>query len=200
MATAQVTRELMPDWLASEMPPGYQTRLQEIQRLSADLKDMERFGQLLWRTGDGLAWSVGDVFAALGFEVERPQTADRPLVVKLPDRRRLLVHISSSAESIQRKSPELTHVFRHVNETADATDRVVLVANTTPSVRPPERPAPVGPEAVELLQRLGANILTGAALFSLWRLSLEDKERARKIAERLHAQDGGLFVVPTLAV
>ncbi len=196
-ASAVLGRDAMPEWLHSEMPPGYQTRLQEIQRLSADLKEMERFGQLLWRAGDGLARSVGDTFTSLGFEVIRPDHDSAPLTVLLPDRRRLLIHVASSTDAVQKRSPELTHVFRHLNETAEASDRVVLLVNPAPTERPSERPAPAGPEALELLQRLRANIITGPSLFSLWQLSLDDKDRARKLVERLYEQDGGLFQTPT---
>jgi len=195
-ASAVLGRDAMPDWLHSEMPPGYQTRLQEIQRLSADLKEMERFGQLLWRAGDGLGRSVADTFTSLGFEVIRPEDSSAPLIVVLPERRRLLIHVATSTDAVQKRSPELTHVFRHLNETAEANDRVVLLVNPAPTLRPSERPAAAGPEALELLQRLRANIITGPSLFALWQLSLDEKDRARKMVERLHEQDGGLFQGP----
>jgi hypothetical protein len=187
-----------PDWLGSEMPPGYQTRLIEIQRLSADLAEMERFGRLLWRAGHDLAQATGDAFVALGFATEETADSGNSLIVRLGDRRRLLLHVSASSEPIQKKSPELTHMFQLLNETAEASDRVVLVTNSSPQARPAERPVPVGPEALDLLQRLGANVLTGHGIFALWRLSLDDKERARRVVERLHEQDGGLFQVPAL--
>lgn len=198
-ASAVLGRDAMPEWLHSEMPPGYQTRLQEIQRLSADLKEMERFGQLLWRAGDGLTRSVGDTFVSLGFEVIRPDDENAPVVVVLPERRRLLIHVASSTDAVQKRSPELTHVFRHLNETAEANDRVVLIVNPAPTLRPGERPAAVGAEALEMLQRLRANVITGPALFSLWQLSLDDRERARKLVDRLHEQDGGLFQAPAVS-
>ena len=197
-ATAVLGRDAMPEWLHSEMPPGYQTRLQEIQRLSADLKEMERFGQLLWRAGDGLARSVADTFVSLGFEVIRPDDDHAPVIVLMPERRRLLIHVAASSDVVQKKSPELTHVFRHLNETAEASDRVVLLLNPSPGLRPAERPPAVGAEALELLQRLRANVLTGPSLFSMWQLSLDDKERARRLVDRLHEQDGGLFLAPAV--
>jgi hypothetical protein len=87
-------------------------------------------------------------------------------------------------------------VFSMLNETAEATDRVVLVANSSPEARPSERVAPVGPEALDLLQRMAVNVLTGPSVFALWLLSLDEKDRARKIVERLHDQDGGVFQLP----
>jgi len=37
--------------------------------------------------------------------------------------------------------------------------------------------------------------VTTATLFRLWRLWYEDQPKARKALERLHAQDGGSFVI-----
>ena len=186
-----------PDWLSSEMPPGYQTRLLEIQRLSEDLKAMERFGRLLWRVGEGLTDSVRDAFIALGLEAERTPGSAAAVTVKLWDRRRLLFHVAATSKPVQKKSPELTQVFLMLNEVAETSDRVVLVTNSTPETQPSERAAYLGPEALDLLERLGANVMTGPSVFALWLLSLDDKDRARNFVERLHDQDGGMFEVPT---
>ena len=194
-ADKRLELDATPDWLSGEMPPGYQTRLLEIQRLSADLREMEQSGRLLWRVGDDLAESIGDAFVALGFEAERTPDSGS-VIVKLSDRRRLLLHVSGSTDPIQKKSPELTHVFQLLNETAEAADRVVLATNTSPDIPPADRAMAVGPEALDLLQRLGVNVLTGPALFGLWRLALEEKDRARKFVDWLHEQDGGMFQVP----
>ena len=185
-----------PDWLAGEMPPGYQTRLLEIERLSEDLKDMERYGGLLWRVGEGLTDAVRDAFIALGFDAERTPGSAAAITVKLWDRRRLLVHVASTDTPVQKKSPELTEVFLMLNEVAEEADRVVLVANSATEVLPSERVSPVGPEALDLLQRMAVNVMTGPSVFALWLLLLDDKDRARKIVERLHDQDGGLFQMP----
>ena len=185
-----------PDWLAGEMPPGYQTRLLEIQRLSEDLKAMERFGGLLWRVGEGLTDAVRDTFVALGFDAERTPDSAAAVTVKLWDRRRLLFHVATTNEPIQKKSAELTEVFLMLNEVAEEADRVVLVTNSTPEARPSERTATIGPEALDLLERMAVNVLTGPSVFALWLLSLDDKDRARKIVERLHDQDGGVFQMP----
>lgn len=184
-----------PEWLAGEMPPGYQTRLLEIRRLSEDLKAMDWFGQLLWRVGDSLTDAVRDAFGALGFEVDRAPAASSSVTVKLPDRRRLLFHVAATSDPVQKKSAELARVFQMVHETAEEGDRVVFVANGSPTTRPTERPEPVEPEALQLLQRLGVNVVTGPALFALWYVSLEDKDRARRLVEHLHEQDGGLFPI-----
>ena len=40
------------------MPPGYQTRLGEIERLSADLDAMDRIGRVLWESGEPLRDAV----------------------------------------------------------------------------------------------------------------------------------------------
>jgi hypothetical protein len=189
-----------PDWLVAEMPPGYHNRLFELRRLSEEVRAMERFGHLLWQVGPDLTEAVLDGFAALGFETGRVTGPTFGYVtVKLDPRRRLLLFISATTDVIQKKGTEVAHVFEMLHEHAEETDRVVLVTNADPVARPSERSATVGPEALNLLQRLGANVLPGPTLFALWMLSFEDRERAHKLVERLHEQDGGVFEVPTIA-
>jgi len=184
-----------PEWMNAEMPPGYETRLWEIQRMSAELHAMDRIGRVLWETGEPLRDAVGAVFGALKCEVDATPGSAAPMVVKLGDSRRLLLVVSGAAGPIQKSDEELAQVFRAV-QLAAGNDRVVYVANNDPATPPADRPDSVLPEALDVLHKIGANVVTTATLFRLWRLSLEDQQKARKILERLHAQDGGLFVVP----
>jgi hypothetical protein len=187
--------ELGPDWLPAEMPPGYNTRLLEIQRLSEELRTMGQFGRLLWTTGDELADAVREAFVALKFDIaSTPAMPASSVTVNLDGRRRLLLHVSRS-EAIEKKSPDLAHVFQMLHEVANDDDRIVLVANTDPATRPADRRDPIDAEAMKLLRRLGANLLLAPTLFAVWTLSLQDRDRARSSIERLHAQDGGLFEI-----
>ena len=185
-----------PEWVVAEMPPGYQTRLIEIQRLSADLRAMDSIGRVLWETGEPLRDAVGAVFGALKCEVDATAGTAGPIAVKLGESRRLLVVVSGAAGPIQKTNEELAQAFQAV-QFAAADDRVVLVANNNPATPPADRPDPVLPDALGVLHRMGVGVVTTATLFRLWRLSLEDQERARKALERLHAQDGGPFVIPS---
>jgi hypothetical protein len=186
--------ELGPDWLPAEMPPGYDTRLLEIQRLSEELRAMGQFGRLLWTVGDELSAAVREAFIALKFEaVSTPGMPSSSVTVNLDGHRRLLLHVSSSMGPIEKKGPDLAHMFQMLHEVADDHDRIVLVANPDPATRPADRRDPIEPDAMKLLQRLGANVLLAPTLFSLWTLSLQDRDRARAWVERLHAQDGGAF-------
>lgn len=186
--------ELGPDWLAAEMPPGYDTRLLEIQRLSEELRAMGQFGRLLWTVGDELSAAVREAFVALKFEaVSTPGTPPSSVTVTLDGHRRLLLYVSSSMGPIQKKGPDLAHMFQMLHEVAGDHDRIVLVANSDPATRPADRRDPIEPDAMKLLHRLGANVLLAPTLFSLWTLSLQDRDRARAWVERLHAQDGGPF-------
>lgn len=187
-----------PDWLAAELPPGYQNRLAEIQRLTEELRAIESFGRLLWHVGSSLTGAAHDAFAALGFESEL--TAGPIALVTLGRGRRLFVQGSTARDVIHRRSPDLADAFRIVHELAGEHDRVVLVANTRPEIRPADRPDPLEPDALTLLRRLGVNLLPGPTLFALWMLSLENRERARALVERLHGQDGGIFLLPAAAV
>ena len=190
-----------PAWVAAEMPPGYQNRLAEIRRLSEELQDMDRYGRLLWAIGPTLRESVRDVFTALKLDVELMEgSADSAIAVKLDIKRRLLLHVSATEGAVDKKSPEIAHVFRMLHEVAGDSDRVVLVVNGDRMNQPTERPEPVTAEALKLLQRMGANCVTAPTLFKLWGLAVQDPERARKFVGRLHEQDGGIFALPTVGL
>ena len=184
-----------PEWMAAEMPPGYQTRLLEIQRLSADLHAMDRIGCILWETGEALRSAVRGVFGALKCETDVKPGGAGPLVVKLGDSRRLLVLVSDDAGPIQKTNEELAWAFQTM-QFASADDRVVLVASNDAAKPPADRSDGVLPDALAVLQRMGVGVVTTATLFNLWRLSLEDQPKARQALDRLHAQDGGVFAVP----
>jgi hypothetical protein len=179
------------------MPHGYQTRRAEIQRLSAELQEMDRFGRILIEVGPRLGDVIRDVFAAMKYDVS-PVSPDDPsnLIVRLDSKRRLLLCAAAADTQIKRKSAEVASVFGLLHEHAEATDRVVLVANVDPMTAPPQRAENVSSEALEFLQRLGVNLVTGPVLFALWTLSLQESSRAQKLVERLHAQDGSIYTLP----
>jgi len=186
--------EFGPEWLAAEMPPGYNTRLNEIQRLSEELRAMGQFGRLLWTAGDELTDAVRETFIALKFDARpTPGLPTSSLIINVDTRRRLLIHVSPAEGLIEKKSPDIAHVFQMLHEVAGDDDRIVLVANSDPATRPADRRDPIDPEAMKLLRRLGANVLLAPTLFALWTQSLQDRDRARASVERLHAQDGGTF-------
>src|SRR5262249_11130231 len=90
-----------PDWLIAEMPQGYQTRLAEIQRLSAELEAMNRIGRLLWETGPPLVEAVLVAFTAFKFEVEPAgHAATFDASVKMDAGRRLLLNVATSEGTI----------------------------------------------------------------------------------------------------
>ena len=185
-----------PEWMNAEMPPGYQTRLGEIERLSADLHAMDRIGRVLWERGEPLRDAVGAVFSALKCGVDATPGSAEPIVVKLDESRRLLLVVSGSASPIKKTDEELAQAFRAV-QFASVNDRVVLVANNDPATPPADRPDPALPDALGVLQRMGVAVVTTATLFRLWRLWYEDQPKARKVLERLLAEDGGLFTIPS---
>jgi len=188
---------MAPDWVAAEMPPGYHTRLGEIERLSADLRAMDPFGRLLWAAGRPLAEAVRDAFLALKFEAEfTPEPEGTGIAVNV-DAGRLLLHVAPSVGVIRKKDASLAHGFQMLHELAEPNDRVVLVANSDPATRPLDRAAGIEPDAVALLRRMGVNFLASPTLFRLWILSLHDAERGRSYVQRLHEQDGGIFHPPT---
>jgi hypothetical protein len=192
----QKTVSKAPEWLLAEMPPGYQTRLWEIERLSVDLHAMDRIGRVLWEAGEPLRDAVDALFNALKCDVDATLGSTGPLVVKLGESRRLLLVVSGSVSSIKKTDEELAQAFRAV-QFASTNDRVVFVANNDPATPPADRPDPVLPDALDVLQRMSVNVVTTSTLFRLWRLWHEDQQKAQKALDRLHTQDGGPFVIPS---
>jgi len=186
-----------PDWLAAEMPPGYRNRLEELQRLSRELDELGRFGRLLFTTGSDLGEIVRETLTSFALDVTDGGARSTPsIVVKLDSSRRLLLHVSAEAQPIQRRGSDLAHVFQMIHEVAGNDDRVVLVANHDLEKRPADRKDGIEPDALALVKRLGANVLSGPTLFALWSHALQNRDVAREGMERLHRQDGGVFVLP----
>lgn len=193
-AIAETLAQTAPPWVTAEMPPGYQNRMAEIERLVADLEAMGRFGRLLWQVGPSLAETACDAFKTLKFDSHvAGQPSDSIVVVALDGTRRLLLLVSPTREPVQKKGAELAQAFQLLHEVAGDADRVVLVLNTEPETRPADRGQAMTPDAATLLRRMGVSYLNGATIFGLWKMSLEDPSRARTHVERLFAQDGGLF-------
>lgn len=193
---AQLAATRAPEWMAAEMPPGYRTRLLEIQRLSADLHAMDAIGQVLWGTGEPLREALARVFGELKCEVDAGAGADagRPITVHLDESRRLLLLVSDAPGPIDKTGEGITRAFQAVQFAQDG-DCVVFVAHTQAAAPPAERADAVLPDALALLERMGVVVVATATIFRLWRLSLEDPLKARKALDRLHEQDGGLFVL-----
>jgi hypothetical protein len=186
-----------PEWVVAEMPAGYQNRLTEIQRLVADLQQMGRYARLLWQIGPELGEAARDAFTALKSDAEAASVGTTTLVtVKIETRGRLLLLPSVATTTIQKKSAEISHVFQLLQEVAEETDRVVLVTNVDAEKPPAERVPALGPDALALVTRMGASHVTGPTLFSLWKLSMEQMDRARAQITRLYAEDAGTFELP----
>ncbi len=180
-----------PDWMPAEMPPGYRTRLLEIERLSADLHAMDAIGRVLWATGEPLKDAVARLFAELKCEVEVPEGTGGPIAVRLGPSRRLLVLVANDPGPIHKTHEAMTRAFQAV-QFAEANDRVVFLAQGDAATPPADRPDPVLPDARALLERMGVEVATTTEIFRLWRLWLEDQQKGRKALERLHAEEGSL--------
>lgn len=185
-----------PDWLTAEMPAGYQNRLAEIERLTADLRAMDRTGRLLWEIGEPLNAAVRDLFAGFEYDVEPISGVAGRMIVQLDTRRRLLLQVSQTDLQVVKKSNEVAQLFQLLHEVAGHEDRVVLVANNERATHPADRSDAISAEALGFLKRMGANVVATPLLFKLWMVSLEDRQQARTYVDRLHAQDGGAFAIP----
>jgi hypothetical protein len=190
-----------PDWIVAEMPAGYQNRLSEIQRLIADMHEMGRFARLMYEKGPALTEAMRDVFAALKLETELLQGPSATGVLAALDRKRRLVLIASDATApIDRRSPDVAAVFHTLQDVTEESDRVALVTNVDAERRPADRSVQVTPDALAFLTRMGASHVTGPTLFNLWKLSLENVDRARAQLERLHAEAPGAFELSASAL
>ena len=184
-----------PEWVVAEMPPGFQNRVAEIQRLMSDLQEMGQFGSLLYQVGPELGEAVRRVFEAMKFDADMlTGPVSSAVAVRLDAHRRLLLIPSAATDAIQKKGPELAQVFQMLHEVAeDDADRVALITNADPGTRPADRAAAITPEALAFLVRMGASHLQASTLFALWKLSLNDAARARAQVERLYGQAAGTF-------
>jgi len=200
VSTLLTTPAVPPAWVVKLMPPGYENRLAEIQRLVAELRAMDRFSSLLLDTGPGLEAAVRDLFAGMKFDLDAvPTAATSQVPVKLDTKRRLLLCVADTGGTLEKKDPALEHAFKLLTQVARPEDRVGLVVQGDTTLPPGERPDPVAPDALALLERLGVNVLTGAVLFALWSLSLHDQVRARAAVDKIHAHNGGLCPAPSPA-
>lgn len=192
----ETSEGLVPGWLVAEMPPGYRNRYEEIQRLSAEIRGMDRVGRLLWDSGASLAEAVHEAFTALKTEPEWSSDGSF-LTVRVDAKRRLIVHVAGSDGPLDKRSDAVTAAFRALQEAAGPEDRAVLVTTGDRQLPPKERADSVTPEALELLKRMGVIVLPSPTLFNLWTLSLTELNEARTYLELLHAQDGGAFKLKT---
>ena len=187
-----------PSWVVAEMPPGYQNRVAEIERIMADLEEMGQFGRLLYEVGPELGEVVRNLFAAMKLDTAGAGTP-QGIAVQLDAKRRILFHSASATGTIQRRDSEVARVFELMHEAAEDADRVVLVTNADPSKPLEERAAALTPDALAFLTRMGAGHVTASTLFALWKQLLGDPARARAQVERLYSSPPGTFELSAAA-
>jgi hypothetical protein len=67
-----------------------------------------------------------------------------------------------------------------LQELAEESDHVVFVTNAEPERKPADRGRSLTAEAEGFLSRMGVTHVSALTLFSLWKLSLQEPERARE--------------------
>jgi hypothetical protein len=187
--------DTQPSWVSTEMPAEYLEIERQIDKLRNDARQFEKFAEILWRVGAPLTAAVRDAFVAMAFQVTTPaSTASYDLMIELEPPRKLLVEVIGGTLPLDKRSPDIARALRAIQEDAGTADRVVFVCNI-PCDKPlaARQEPPVTPEALRLIQGLGANVITTGTLFGLWRLSLQDLAGARKSIHLLHGLDGGIF-------
>ena len=184
-----------PDWVTHEMPPRYVEIAGRLAVLKQEAREFERIGEVLWQSGAPLTQATRELFTALQFDAELtvPGT-NYDLLVKLDGGRRLLIEVIGSLGAVTKKSPQIAQALRAIQEDATDQDRVVIIANSfcdkSPAAR---REDPVAADALRLIQGLGANFVTTATLFGIWRYSLQNLADAQGSILNLYALDGGVF-------
>ena len=189
------SRNEQPDWIAAELPPEYADIARKIEDLRQEARKYERLADVLWCVGEPLKAAVRAVFEALDCTTVTPAAGSNfDLAVDIAPEQRLLIEVMGGTAPFDKRAPEVGRAFRAIQEDAGPADRVVLVANI-PCDKPVQmrHDTQATPDAVRLVQGLGANIIATPTLFGLWRFSLKDKSGARESLRRLHALDGGFF-------
>jgi hypothetical protein len=182
-----------PPWVTPELPPQYAELANKIAAIQAEARKYEDIAGVVWQTDRPLIASVRNLFAAMQFETEAREGASYDVSVQIESGRRLLIVVVASKEGIPRKSPQIGQLVRTLQEDAGPQDRVVLAANAFCETPVSSRPDPVAPDALRIIQGLGANFVATPTLLGLWKYSLTDLASAKKSVLRLHAQDGGIF-------
>jgi hypothetical protein len=191
---AETRREPLA-WVTAELPPAYAEIASKIAALREDAQKYEEIAGVLWQVGRPLAVGVRDLFTALRYEATLTEHESGYNVrVHLGGERRLVVEIAGSTESIDRKAPAITELLRILQNEVSDQDRLVLAANSWCELPLDARKNDlVAPEAVKLLQRVGANIVATSTLFGIWKYSLTNLDAARQSVMKLYSHDGGFF-------
>ena len=184
-----------PAWVAEELPPEYAEIARKIANLRKEARKYEKFTEVLWRTGTPLRVAVREIFSALDLRAElADEGKNYDLAVELEPQGRLIVGVLGDSSPLEKKSPDIVRALRAIQEDSGPGDRVVLVANVDSDKPVVKRQQPLAsPEALRLIQGLGANLVATSTLFGLWRQSLRDPAAARNSARLLHELDGGIF-------
>ena len=169
----------LPAWVTAELPPQYAELANKIAAIHAEARKYEDIAGVVWQTGRPLIAAVGNLFAAMRCD---PEVTDGGSY-----------DVTGGREAIQRKSPQIAQIVRALQEDAGTQDRVVLAGNVFCETPVPSRQDPVAPDALRIIQGLGANFVATSTLLGLWKYSLTDMVSAKKSVMRLHAQDGGIF-------
>lgn len=184
-----------PDWVIPELPQAYGEIATKMAALRDEAQKYEKMAAVLWQTGRPLADGVAAIFSHLQYEVAPSDDASSyRMRVNLGGDRFLIVQVAGASEAIDRKSPAITELLRVLQEEASEKDRLVLALNSWRDLPVDARKKEhITPEALKLIQRVGANVVTTATLFGIWKYSLTNVEAARKSVMNLYSLDGGFF-------
>lgn len=179
----------------AELPPAYAEIAGKIAALRQEAQKYENVAGVLWQMGRPLAVGVRDIFAALQYDATLTEQDSRYNVrVDLGGGRHLVAEVVGSTDAIDRKSPAITELLRTLQNEVRDQDRLVLAANAWCELPLDARKQePVTPDAVKLLQRVGANIVATSTLFGIWKYSLTNMDAARQSVMKLYSHDGGFF-------
>jgi hypothetical protein len=192
---ALTTRGESPEWVVPHLPPQCAEIVRQIAALRQQAAAFERVAAVLWQSGPDLLEALRELFVALQLEVEAAGDG-RPydLKITLADGGSLLVQVVAGDQRIDRRAPVLARVLETLQGHTEEHDRVVLATNLFPDVPLDRRPDDqVTPDAMRLIQGLGANVVPTRTLFGIWKSSLEDPAQAKRSIMNLHAMDGGMF-------
>jgi hypothetical protein len=184
-----------PDWIVDELPPQYAAIAEQIAALRQQAREYEEVATALWQTGPPLVDAVALLFRLMQCDVEvMDSSANYDARVQLQSGARFLMQVAGSPVPLDRRSPEIARILRTLQEDAEPTDRVLLALNIAYDVPPAARRDELAtPDAMRLIQGLGANLVPTSTLFGLWKYSLQDAEHVQKTLQRLHELHGGIF-------
>jgi len=185
-----------PDWLDRLRVPRAKEISEQMEALHIEKSKYDLISYALFGTGDELEDSVEVILKDLGLSVEKQPTGANIDFKALHPTLNLAftLEITGTTGIIRKESNKVSQCWQHISDRAgnsEASDRLVLVANTECHLDPSERTRdPFSRDAANLLADNGVLLLTTVELYGLWSDVHEGLKTPEDVVQQLHRSSG----------